>query len=225
MQMVIPCGGFATRLGDLAKNTPKALIDINGKPFLEHQLDLIKKYDFDEVVLCIGHLGKKIQSHFGDGTDYGIKILYRYDEQLGVIGAVKNAEELLNMYFFLMYGDSYLPKLDFDDMYSKFLNQDELAMMSVWQNNNEIDPSNIKVNAGEVKSAGEEGSDHIDYGAIVLNKKALEFISKNTFFSTGEFWKLLIKKEQLAAYEVNGRFYHIGTPERLGEVRELLKIH
>ncbi|EMR74112.1 Nucleoside-diphosphate-sugar pyrophosphorylase family protein [Thermoplasmatales archaeon SCGC AB-539-N05] len=223
MQMVIPCGGLATRLGGLAKNTPKALIDINGKPFLEHQLDLIRKYDFDEVVLCIGHLGEKIQSQFGNGTKYGIKILYSYDDQLGVIGAIKNAEEVLHHHFFMMYGDSYLPKLDFNDMYSKFLSQDKLAMMSVWQNNNEIDPSNIKVNAGEVISAGEDGSDYVDYGAIVLDKKVLEIIPKNKNFSTKKFWKLLSKKRQLAAYEVYDRFYHIGNPERLEEVKKLLK--
>ena len=222
MQMVIPCGGFANRLEGLAKDKPKALMEVNGKPFIDWQLNLIKKYDFDEVILCIDYLGEKIQSHFSNEKDYGIKIKYSHDNHLGVIGAVKNAEELLHEHFFMMYGDSYLPKLDFNEMYSRFLNQNKLAMMSVWRNNNEIDPSNIKVIPGEVINVGEKGSDYIDYGAIVFNKKVLNFIPKGKVFSTEDFWKVLSEKRQLAAYEVGFRFYHIGNPGRLQEVQNLL---
>ncbi len=223
MQIVIPCGGFATRLGALAKDTPKALMNVNGRAFIEWQLDLIKKYNFDEVVLCIGHLGEKIQSFIGDGVKYGITIRYSYDTQLGVIGAIKNAESLLNKHFFMMYGDSYLPKLDFNDMYKKFVNQDKLAMMSVWKNNNEIDQSNIIVKEKEVISIGKTDSEYIDYGAIVFDKKVLDYIPKYTSFSTKDFWKILSKKRQLAAYEVQSRFYDIGSPERLKEVDDVLK--
>ena len=64
MQMIIPCGGLATRLGNIAKNMPKSMIDINGKPFLEYQMDVIKRYNFDEIILCVGHLKEKIINYF-----------------------------------------------------------------------------------------------------------------------------------------------------------------
>ena len=223
MQIVIPCGGLATRLGNITKNTPKSMIDINGKPFLECQIDVIKRYNFDEIILCVGHLKEEIINYFNNGEKFGIKIRYSVDNNLGVIGAIKNAENVLRNNFFIMYGDSYLPNLDFDDLYSKFLKQDKLAMMSVWQNNNKIDPSNIKANAKKVISVGEKNSDYIDYGAIVLNKKVLELIPKNKKISTKEFWQLLSKKRQLTAYEVYERYYDIGIPKRVDEVMKLLK--
>jgi len=224
MQIVIPCGGFATRLGALAKDTPKVLMNVNGRAFIEWQLDLIKKHDFDEVVLCIGHLGEKIQSFVGDGAKYGITIKYSHDTQLGVIGAIKNAERLLKNHFFMMYGDSYLPKLDFNDMYKQFGYQNKLAMMSVWKNNNKIEPSNINVKDNEVISVGEPNSEYIDYGAIIFDKSVLKFITKDTFFSSKDLLKILSKKRQIAAYEMKSRFYDIGNPERLKELEDLLRL-
>jgi len=221
MQMVILCGGLATRLGIIAKEIPKSMIDINGKPFLQHQIELLKKHDFDEIILCIGHLGEQIKNYFGDGTKFGINIKYSKDNQLGVIGAIKNAEPLLRDNFFMMYGDSYLPHLDFNNMYQKYQNQDKLALMSIWKNNNKTDKSNIKIKNGLVTNVGEPNSDYVDYGAIVLNKKILELIPPNKPFSTKEFWKKLTSKKQLGIYEVKKRLYHIGNIDGLKELRKI----
>ena len=71
-------------------------------------------------------------------------------------------------------------------------------------------------------STEEKDSDYIDYGAIVFDKHMLELISKNQKFSTKELWLLLSKNRQLATYEVFDRFYDIGEPKRLEEVRKLI---
>jgi N-acetyl-alpha-D-muramate 1-phosphate uridylyltransferase len=218
MQMVIPCGGLATRLGELTKDTPKSMMDINGRPFLELQIELIKKYDFDELILCIGHLGEKIKDYFGNGKKYGIAIKYSMDNKLNVIGAIKNAEPLLGDSFFMLYGDSYLPALDFNDMYQKFTHQNKLALMAVWKNNNSIDKSNIKVRNGEVINVGEPDSDYIDYGVTVMRKNALKIVPTNQPFSTKSFWTKLSNMHELAAYEITDRFYHIGNKEGLDEL-------
>jgi NDP-sugar pyrophosphorylase family protein len=64
---------------------------------------------------------------------------------------------------------------------------------------------------------------YIDYGTSLLTKKALELVPKNTFFSTGEFFTKLIENNDLLAFEVNKRFYHIGNPHALEEFREFIK--
>ena len=221
MQMVIPCGGLATRLGDLTKDIPKSMMDINGRLFLELQIELLKKYDFDELILCIGHLGEKIKNYFGNGKKYGIAIKYSKDNKLDVIGAIKNAEPLLRDSFFMMYGDSYLPALDFNDMHKKFTNK--LALMAVWNNKNSIDKSNIKVQTGEVTSVGDLSSDYIDYGVTIMRKNALKIVPPNQAFSTKSFWTKLSNMHELAAYEVTDRFYHIGTREGLSELRAFVQ--
>lgn len=220
--MVIPCGGLATRLGEIAKDTPKSMVDINGRPFLELQIEILKKYDFDELILCIGHLGEKIKNYFGNGKKFGIKIKYSIDNKLDVIGAIKNAEPLLRDNFFMMYGDSYLPALNFDDMYQKFTDQNKLALMAVWKNNNSIDKSNIKIRDGAVTGVGEMHSDYIDYGAIAMRKNVLKIVPTNQPFSTKSFWTKLVNMSELSAYEVTDRFYHIGNREGLAELKALI---
>ncbi len=222
MQIVIPCGGLATRLGEIAENTPKSMIEINGRRFLEHQTELIKKYDFDEIILCIDHLGNKIKDYFGNGNKHGIIIKYSKDNKLGVIGAVKNAESLLKDSFFIMYGDSYLPALNFNDMYQEFINQDKLALMAIWRNKNQIDKSNIKLENGEVVSIGNPDSDYIDYGATIMKKEVLKYVPSNQFFSTESLWKKLSEMHELSTYELKNRLYHIGNKKALQELINLM---
>jgi len=64
MQIAILCGGLATRLGKLSKDTPKSMIKIDDKPFLEHQIEQLKKNDVNDIVLCVGHLSEKIEKYF-----------------------------------------------------------------------------------------------------------------------------------------------------------------
>ena len=77
MQAVILAGGLATRLGALAKTTPKSLVSVAGRPFLEHQLTLLRARGFSEVLLCIGHLGEKIRDFAGDGARFGLSKIGR----------------------------------------------------------------------------------------------------------------------------------------------------
>ena len=109
--MAILAGGRATRLRPLTEALPKALVKISGEPFLTHQLRLLRSQGIRRVVLCLGHLGEKIQEEFGTGTQYGMKIDYSFDgpQLLGTGGALKRALPLLPNEFFVLYGDSYLP--------------------------------------------------------------------------------------------------------------------
>ena len=98
--MVLLCGGLATRLGNLAKTVPKSMIPIEGKPFLEYQVENLKNHSIKDIILCVGHLSEKIEDYFGNGSKFGVNIQYSHDgdKPLGPIGAVKNAESLLNFY-------------------------------------------------------------------------------------------------------------------------------
>jgi NDP-sugar pyrophosphorylase family protein len=227
MQMAILCGGLATRLGSIAKETPKSMIKIQGRPFLEHQLDFLKKNSIKDIVLCVGHLSDQIQDYFGDGKRFGLKIRYSHDgkKRLGPIGAVKNAKSLLDDVFFIMYGDSYL-RVAFKEVYSYFLKKSKLGLMCVYKNNNKYDKSNIVVKDNFVKSYNERENPidmiYIDYGTSIFRKESLERVPNDTFFTTGEFFVDLIKDHELLAYEVKERFYHIGNPDALEEFKAFI---
>jgi NDP-sugar pyrophosphorylase family protein len=222
MQVVILAGGLATRLQPLTEKKPKSLIDIHGKPFLEYQLDFLRKAEVKNVVLCVGYLGTMIEEHFGNGRKFGIDIKYNYETNrlLGTGGALKRAEGLLEDEFFTLYGDSYI-FLDFRLVMSYFKKNYKLGLMVVYRNYNRYDSSNVIVENNRIKYYGKEESEfemtYIDYGASVFRKKALELIPPNQVYSLGEFFNQLIEREELLAYEVDKRFYQIGSPEGLEE--------
>jgi NDP-sugar pyrophosphorylase family protein len=222
MQVAILAGGLGTRLKSLAQNTPKAMVEVWGRPFLEYQLDLLKKNNVRDIVLCLGHLGGAIEGYFGDGGEFGVEIKYSREGErlLGTAGALKNAEELLKEEFFVMYGDSYL-FLDFQAAMSYFKGRNKLALMTVYKNYDQYDKSNVVVAGDLVKlySKRERTKDmvYIDYGASILRKKTLELVPPNQVCSLEQLFSQLIEQEELLAFEVKERFYHIGTKESLEE--------
>jgi len=226
--MVILCGGLATRLGSLAKNIPKSMIDIHGKPFLEYQIEQLKKHNIKNIILCVGHLSEKIEEYFKDGSNFDVNIKYSYDgdKQLGPIGALKNAEPLLDDLFFIMYGDSYL-SVDFQKVHSFFKQHNKPACMVVYKNKDKHDKSNLIIKNNIVIGYGGKNRTkdmiYIDYGTSLITKKTLDIVPKNMFYTTGEFFSKLIKKHELLAFEAKKRFYHIGNPQALEELGDFIK--
>lgn len=108
--VAILCGGKGTRLAPLTDHLPKCLVDVNGKPFLLHQLALLKKHGYTRVVLLVGHLCEPIIALIGDGKQLGMKITYSHDGPLplGTDFAIRKALPQLGPMFFVLYGDSYL---------------------------------------------------------------------------------------------------------------------
>src|SRR6266851_7681124 len=92
-RVAILSGGLATRLGPVTERIPKSLIDVAGKPFVVHQIELLKKNQLTELVLCVGHLGEMIQQQIGNGRSLGVEIEYIFDgaEPLGTGGALRHA--------------------------------------------------------------------------------------------------------------------------------------
>lgn len=110
LPVAILCGGRATRLGELTKDTPKYLVDVCGKPFAYWQLQLLKEQGYTDIVLLTGHLHEQIEAMIGDGSQWGVNVRYQRDpmDGLGTHGAIQWALQLLGPEFFVLYGDSYL---------------------------------------------------------------------------------------------------------------------
>jgi len=228
MQIVVLCGGLATRLGDLAKNIPKSMIPIGGKPFLKYQIENLKKHSIKDIILCVGHLSGEIKDYFGNGEQFGVNIKYSNDGEkpLGPIGAVKKAESLLEDVFFVMYGDSYL-SVDFQKVYSYFTQNNKLGLMVVYKNYDKYDKSNLIVKNNMVVRYGEKKRTkdmiYIDYGTSILRKKTLKLVPKNIHYTTEQLFSELIKRNELLAFEAKKRFYHIGNPDALKEFRSFIR--
>ncbi len=227
MQMVILAGGMATRLGPIAETTPKSMALVQGRPFLEHQIELVCASGITEFVLCIGHLGGQIREYFGSGERFGARIAYSDEGEnlLGTGGAVKKAEPLLDGAFCLMWGDSYL-LVDYGAVAEAFTRRGSQAMMAVYRNENEGDTSNVVVQDGKVvrydKWSGDPGMVYIDYGLSVLSKPVLDRIPPGGPHGIETVFRDLAGEGLLDAYEASQRFYEIGSVSGLQELEALL---
>src|SRR5690349_24931949 len=72
-------GGLATRLRPITETIPKALVEVAGRPFIDHQLELLRRNGIRKIVLCLGHLGHLVQDHVGDGSRFGVAVSYSFD--------------------------------------------------------------------------------------------------------------------------------------------------
>jgi len=228
MQIVVLCGGKATRLYPLTKKIPKSMIKFERKPFLEHQLDLFKKNRIFDIVLCVGYKAEQIKKYFGNGKNFGVEIKYSSDKKklLSTGGALKKAENLLEDSFLVMWGDSYLP-FNFQKAIKFFKKFDKFGAMTVFKNLNKYEPSNVEVEKNLVKSYSKKRKTkkmkYIDYGVSIFKKEALKFIPKNKVYDLTKLQQTLIKKKQLLAYPAEKRFYQIGSPDGLEEFKNYIK--
>ena len=226
MQVAILAGGLATRLGHLAGRQPKSMLKVDGRHFLEYQLELLRRGGIENAILCIGHMGEQIERYFGNGRRFGVNIQYSVEDRLlGTAGALKKAENLLDETFFTMYGDSYL-FLDFPVVMRYFKSQSKLALMTVYRNSDRYDRSNVVVNGNLVKKFSKkertEDTIYIEYGANIFKKEVLNMVPENRFYSLDELFPRLIEMEELLAFEVKERFYEIGSPQGLKELEEYI---
>jgi N-acetyl-alpha-D-muramate 1-phosphate uridylyltransferase len=225
--VVILAGGLATRLGPLTQSIPKSLVDINGKPFIYHQLALLKRQGVQQVILCIGHFGEQIKDYVKDGYDFGLQVQYSADGQrlLGTAGAIKQALPLIGSYFMVIHGDSYLT-CDLAPVQTAFQKSHRLALMTVYRNHNQWDKSNIEFSEGEIlnydKMNQTKQMNHIDYGLGVFNREAFQQIPDHEPYDLALLYQSLLKQKQLASYEIQNRFYEVGSFTGINDLKNFL---
>jgi N-acetyl-alpha-D-muramate 1-phosphate uridylyltransferase len=227
LPVVILAGGLATRLRPITEKTPKALLEVGGRAFLEHQIELLKRSSINEVILCVGYLGEMIEQRYGDGNSLGVRMKYSYDgpKLLGTGGAIKKALSILPEAFFVLYGDSYLP-VDFQAVAAAFDERRKPALMTVFANADAWDTSNVWYQNGCIRLYSKKEKlpqmRHIDYGLMICRRGIFEKYPDNLSFDLAVTLENLSRNEELAGYEMSQRFYEIGSPSGLVELDRLL---
>jgi NDP-sugar pyrophosphorylase family protein len=230
LPVLILSGGLATRLRPITETVPKALVEINGEPFIAHQLRLLHSQGIERAVIACGYLGEMIQSYVGDGRSFGVNVEFSFDgpRLLGTAGAIKKALPMLGEAFYVLYGDSYLP-CDYHAVQSEFLRSRRTALMTVYRNDDLWDRSNVEYHDGRIIAYDKQNRTpqmrHIDYGLGVFNKLAFESVPQNQSFDLSKLYRTLLEQGKLAAFEVSQRFYEVGSFEGLEEMRRYFSPH
>ena len=220
MKSVIFAGGKGTRMGDLARDIPKHLIEVKGRPILARVLESLPEKT-DGAVVVIRHLGEKIKNHFGNSFN-GIALEYvLQDEKMpGTGGALWSAKDLLE-------GDKFLV-LNGDDVYDprflKAMAEESLAFgvtEKVWDRYLSVEADE---NGNFSGLADKKGKKLVATGAYMLDERIFGY--EPVLASSGEFvlprTVLKMAGEHPVKLVQTGSFLSINTPEDLKIAEELL---
>jgi len=227
LAVAILAGGLATRLRPLTDRVPKALLEIAGRPFIFHQLEMLRNEGVDRVVLCVGHLGEQIRAVVGDGRAHGIAIDYSFDgsELLGTGGALRRALPILGAAFFVLNGDSYL-RCPLARIQSAFEVSGRPALMTVLRNDNRWERSNVLYKNGEIvaydKHSPRPDMAHVDFGLSILSSAVFAPYAAAKVIDLADICRDLSKSGLLAAFEVSERFHEIGSLQGIADTEEFL---
>jgi mannose-1-phosphate guanylyltransferase len=222
MKAIILVGGQGTRLRPLTTNTPKAMVPIANKPFMEHVFRHLKQYGIKDIVLAIGHLAQPIKDYFGDGSTFGINLSYSLeDTPLNTAGAVKNAQKYLDNESFMVLNGDIFTDLDLTDMIKHHRRNKATITIALTP---VADPCSYGLvetgDKGEITRFLEKPSPDqittnlINAGTYVLEAEVLEHIPADTNFSFEYqvFPPLLEKGASLYAYPSESYWIDIGKP-------------
>ena len=222
----ILAGGLGTRLGDRVSELPKPLIEVAGEPFLIHQLRLLASHGIERAVICVGYRGEQIVETIGPER-YGIEIDYSVDgaELAGTLGAIRGAQSQLGQRFLVLYGDTYL-RVDYAGAALAWAGSGLPAMMAVFNNDGELEPSNASFDGILVtrysKQAPTPEMRWIDYGLGGLTADALD-LAGAAESDLCAFYAELARRGELFGFPATERFYDIGTPAALAETDAFLR--
>lgn len=240
MKAVIMAGGKGTRLGDLARDIPKPMVEVSGMPVLEYEIEMLRQQGFDDIVLTVGHLGPVIMDYFGDGSKvspvtgkpFGVKIQYYVEEMpLGNAGALLKIRDQLTDDFLLLNGDVVF-HADLQRMAAFHREKGAMATLFVHPNSHPYDSGLIMEdeNGAVLRWLTKEEERPVYYhnivnaGLHILNVKLLDAL-----LETGAPEKLDLDRQLLKPLAGSGTMfcYHspeyvkdMGTPDRLEAVRQ-----
>jgi MurNAc alpha-1-phosphate uridylyltransferase len=227
LPIAILAGGFGTRLGEITSNYPKCLLPINGKAFIDWQIDALIAAGYSDFVLCVSFKSELVKKHFSDGKKLGVRIEYSYDgkEQQGTGGAIRNALPLLGSEFAVIYGDSFL-QLDYGEVEKSFVRSNAMATMTVFANGNQYDKSNVEFTGGKIlaynKFTPTNNMHHIDYGLTYFRREVFLEDRFEAPFDLSTLCQELAASGKLSGFEVYSRFYEIGSVRGIKEFSDYL---
>ncbi len=173
-------------------------------------------------------MGQQIVETAGDGRAFGLSVRYSFDgpKLLGTAGAIRQAlAKIPGPAFFVLYGDSYL-ECDYGAVQAAFAGCGKAALMTVLGNEQRWEPSNVELADGRILAYDKKDRTtrmrHIDYGLGVFHKQAFDLVTSDEPYDLATLYQELLRRNQLAYFEVFQRFYEIGSPRGLEETRQYL---
>ena len=221
----ILAGGRGSRLGRLTASTPKPILPVAGRPFLEHVLAQLARNDIHRVVISTGFQAEAVANALGDGERFGLEITYVPDGEIpaGTAGGIRRCLPHLGSRFLVLYGDTYLD-VDFCAVFRAFEVQPLRGLMTVLHDEDMHERSNCVVRDGRVlsynKASPSPEAEFVDYGLLAFDSSVF---SLWPYSDLSDVQQAMAEARDMAALEVANRYFEIGTPQSLAETEAFFR--
>lgn len=226
IDVIILCGGLGKRLRPAVPDRPKALAQIKDKPFLDILIENLREGGFNNILLCIGYLGKQIKEHFNYKKDFNL-IFSEEEVPLGTGGAIKNAIPLIKSNtFMVMNGDSIID-LNVKNFIDYHVNKKALISMVLTRSNNTGDYGTVILDKSERILSFDEKIDTvreslINAGVYLMQKEVFSYMPEEDNFSLEYDLFPRLVKEKCYGFITENEVIDIGTPERYNKAIHLI---
>ncbi len=219
-QAVIVAGGRGTRLGPLTADRPKALVEVAGRPFLDHLVASVQERGFDRILLLTGYRADLIKAHVAAVDGWGLDVTCVATDPADETGPrFRAALDHIDERFLFMYCDNLWP-MPFEAMWQRFQQVGLPGMVTVYANEDGYTRDNVRIGSdGRVerydRTRQEDGLRGVEIGYGIFERSVLDMLTDANQSFQDAIYPGLIADRQLQAWVTPHRYYSIGRPERL----------
>lgn len=227
MQAVILAGGKGTRLGGVTGSNPKPMAPIGGKPLLERQISLLKKYGIRDIILLTHHRSAVIENHFKDGREFGVRInVFREEKPLGSAGGLVEIKPRLKGDFIVLFGD-VMADMALDKLRAFHEKNKSRCTLVLHPNDHPYDSDLVRIDhSGRVEALYPHPHPKAGYyrnlvnaGVYVMSPEIISMIPRGRASDFArDILPRLLGKFKVYGYVTAEYLKDIGTPERLEKV-------
>jgi histidinol-phosphate phosphatase family protein len=227
-QAVILAGGRGMRLRPLTDHRPKPMIEFEGKPFLEYQIEQLQSQGFERVLLILGYLPEMVRDYFGNGLRWGIKIEYSVSDVDDETGRrLKLAEPFIDTSFFLMYCDNYWP-MQMGKMWQRFKANPVPAMITVYSNKDHYTRNGVRVEPDGFVSIYDKSCTHPDLNGVeisyaIMRREIIATLTTANLNFESTVYPALAARRELLAFVTDHRYFSVGSHARLPLTEDFLR--
>lgn len=224
MKAMILAAGLGNRMRPLTLHTPKPLLEVGEKPLIVWHIEKLQKIGVTEIVINTAWLGEKLANALGDGSQFGVKILWSHEgEGLETAGGIINALPLLGDEPFILVNGDVWTTMDFASLLDVQLGEQQAHLVLV-----ENPPQHLK--GDFILSKGlaytfeqEQLGEALTYSGIAVLHPRMFVGLENGKRPLAPLLKQAMQQQQVSAEKLQGIWVDVGTPERLEQLDQQIK--
>jgi NDP-sugar pyrophosphorylase family protein len=238
MKAMVFAAGQGQRLRPLTDRIPKALVPVAGRPMIEYPLLLLRHYGIRQIIINLHHLGEQIEAYLGDGTKFGVEIIYSREPQLlDTGGGLLKAKAFLERETFIVINTDIIIDLSLAELIAFHKRKQSTATLVLRPDANADRFGSMEIDAdGKIYRflsarspliASTAGAKLMFTGVQILEPRVFDYMQgapgTGKFGTTKDTYpRMLVQGEPLYGYCFEGIWQDLGTPERIQQIEQSL---